>query len=221
MGQVILNLSPFIKTSNRSKMQKTGTQITKKQKSLQRKQTTLSNTALSDETAVYARVTKHLGNRSFLITIFDEKNNRHVTDVKARVLSKRMPRIVVPSVVNVALAEGRDPEDSNAEFKWGTKNWEIIIPIDEKTVRQLKKDGHISEVLASSSEISAENIKNVDEMLKKGLGSNMIDYGFEFERGEEEETDVTTANTVKKDKASKHTERVLRSENDEVDIDAI
>lgn len=202
-------------------MQKTGTQVTKKQKSLQRKQTHLSNTAVSDETAIYARVTKHLGNRSFLVTIFDEKNNRHVTDVKAKVLSKRMPRIIVPSVVNVALPEDDDPEDSDAGFKWGTKTWEIIIPIDEKTVRQLKKDGRISEVLASSSEISAENIKNVDEMVKKGLGSNVMDYGFEFERDEEEETDVTSANTVKKDKVSKHTERVLKSENDEVDIDAI
>lgn len=204
-------------------MQKTGTQVTKKQKSLQRKQTLLSNTAVSDDRAVYARVTKHLGNRSFLVTIFDEKNNRHVTDVKAKVLSKRMTRITVPSVVNVTLAEDPDPEESNAEFKWGTKNWEIIVPIDEKTVRQLKKEGRISEVIASTADISTENIKNVDAFRKNGLGSTVIDgldFGIEFEReGDDEGSELK--NTEKKDKVSKHKERVLKTEGDEVDIDAI
>jgi hypothetical protein len=213
------NLSPFPKTINKSNMQKTGTQVTKKQKSLQRKQTLLSNTAVSDEKAVYARVTKHLGTRSFLVTIFDEKNNRHVTDVKAKVLSKRMTRITVPSVVNVTLAEDPDPEESNAEFKWGTKNWEIIVPIDEKTVRQLKKEGRISEVIASTADISTENIKNVDALRKSGLGSTVIDgldFGIEFEREEDEESELK--NTEKKDKVSKHKERVLKTEDDEVDI---
>lgn len=203
-------------------MQKTGTQITKKQKSLLRKQTRLSTTAVSDETAVYARVTKHLGNRSFLITIYDEKNNRHLTDVKAKVLSKRAPRITVPSVVNVTLAEDDDPDDSNAESRWGTKNWEILVPLDEKAVKQLKKEGRISEVLASSTDISSETIKNVDLMIGKGLGSTALgnlDLGFEFDREQEEEDDSTV--TDKKEKVSKFKARVLKADSDEVDIDAI
>jgi hypothetical protein len=203
-------------------MQKTGTQITKKQKSLLRKQTRLSTTAASDETAVYARVTKHLGNRSFLITIYDEKNNRHLTDVKAKVLSKRAPRITVPSVVNVTLAEDDDPDDSNAESRWGTKNWEILVPLDEKAVKQLKKEGRISEVLASSTDISSETIKNVDLMIGKGLGSTALgnlDLGFEFDREQEEEDDSTV--TDKKEKVSKFKARVLKADSDEVDIDAI
>jgi hypothetical protein len=203
-------------------MQKTGTQITKKQKSLLRKQTRLSTTAVSDDTAVYARVTKHLGNRSFLITIYDEKNNRHLTDVKAKVLSKRAPRITVPSVVNVTLAEDDDPDDSNAESRWGTKNWEILVPLDEKAVKQLKKEGRISEVLASSTDISSETIKNVDLMIGKGLGSTALgnlDLGFEFDRELEEEEDSTV--TDKKEKVSKFKARVLKADSDEVDIDAI
>jgi hypothetical protein len=203
-------------------MQKTGTQITKKQKSLLRKQTRLSTTAVSDETAVYARVTKHLGNRSFLITIYDEKNNRHLTDVKAKVLSKRAPRITVPSVVNVTLAEDDDPDDSNAESRWGTKNWEILVPLDEKAVKQLKKEGRISEVLASSTDISSDTIKNVDLMIGKGLGSTALgnlDLGFEFDREQEEEDDSTV--TDKKEKVSKFKARVLKADSDEVDIDAI
>jgi hypothetical protein len=203
-------------------MQKTGTQVSRKQKSLQRKQTLLSSAAVSDDTAVYARVTRHLGNRSFLITVYDEKNNRHLTDVKAKVLSKRAPRITVPSVVNVTLAEEMDPDDSNAESKWGTKNWEIIVPLDEKTVKQLKKEGRISEVLASSADISSETIKNVDIMTKKGLGANALDdleFGIEFERAEDDAEEVK--NTDKKEKVSKHKERVLKTEDAEVDIDAI
>lgn len=203
-------------------MQKTGTQITRKQKSLQRKQVLLSSTAVSDDTAVYARVTKHLGNRSFLITIYDEKNKRHLTDVKAKVLSKRAPRITVPSVVNVTLAEDDDPEDKNPESTWATKNWEIIVPLDDKAVKQLKKEGRISEVLASTADISTENIKNVDSMAKKGLGStamDTLDFGIEFEREEDEEPEVK--NTDKREKVSKHKERVLKTEDDDVDIDAI
>jgi hypothetical protein len=203
-------------------MQKTGTQVSKKQKSLQRKQTRLSSTAVSDETAVYARVTKHLGNRSFLITIYDEKNNRHLTDIKAKVLSKRAPRISVPSVVNVTLAEDPDPEDSNAESKWGNKSWEIIVPLDEKAVKQLKKEGRISEVLAASAEISSDTIKNVDLMAQKGFASTAladIDLGFEFDREAEEEPEV--ANTDKREKVGKHKVRVLKTEDADVDIDAI
>jgi hypothetical protein len=203
-------------------MQKTGTQVSRKQKSLLRKQIHLSNAAVSDDTAVYARVTKHLGNRSFLITIYDEKNNRHLTDVKAKVLSKRAPRITVPSVVNVTLAEDPDPEDSIAESKWGTKSWEILVPLDEKTVKQLKKDGRISEVLASTADISTDTIKNVDSMTKKGFGSvalDDLDFGIEFEREEEPEEDVK--NTDKKDKVGKHKARVLKTEDADVDIDAI
>lgn len=203
-------------------MQKTGTQITKKQKSLQRKQIHLTSTAVSDETAVYARVTKHLGNRSFLVTLYDEKNNRHFTDVKAKLLSKRAPRITVPSVVNVTLAEDPDPEEKNSESKWGEKNWEIIVPLDEKSVRQLKKEGRISEILASTADISSDTIKNVDAMTKKGLGSNAldgVDFGIEFEREEEEEPEIK--NTDKREKVSKHKERVLKTEDADVDIDAI
>jgi hypothetical protein len=202
-------------------MQKTGTQVTRKQKSLQRKQTHLSNTAVSDDKAVYARVTKHLGNRSFLITIYDEKNNRHLTDVKAKVLSKRAPRITVPSVVNVTLAEDPDPEESNVEFKWGTKNWEIIVPLDEKMIKQLKREGRISEVLASTADISADTIKNVDVMTKKGLSAfGDLDFGIEFER-EEDDAEEELKNTDKKDKVSKHKERVLKTEDADIDIDAI
>lgn len=211
-----------IQTTHKSTMQKTGTQITKKQKSLQRKQIHLSSTAISDETAVYARVTRHLGNRSFLITIYDEKNKRHLTDVKAKVLSKRAPRITVPCVVNVTLAEEPDPEEKNAESKWAEKNWEILVPLDDKSVKQLKKDGRISEVLASTADISSENIKNVDAMTKKGLGStalDTLDFGIEFEREEDEEPEVK--NTDKREKVSKHTARVLKTEDADVDIDAI
>ncbi len=196
--------------------------MSRKQKSLQRKQITLSTTALSDETAVYARVTKHQGNRSFLITIFDQKNNRHLTDVKARVPSKRAPKILVPSVVNVALAEDDDPDDENPEQNWGSKTWEILTPLDERSVKQLKKDGRISEVLASTAEISIETIKNVDSMTKKGLGSTALDdldMGIEFERDEGDED--TETNTDKRDKVSKHKARVLRPDSDDVDIDAI
>jgi hypothetical protein len=203
-------------------MQKVGTQMSRKQKSLQRKQITLSTNALSDETAVYARVTKHQGNRSFLITIYDQKNNRHLTDVKARVPSKRAPKITIPSVVNVALPEDNDPDDSFPEHSWGSKTWEILTPLDEKAVKQLKKEGRISEILASTAEISIDTIKNVDSMTKKGLGStalNDLDFGIEFEREEEEKEPET--NTDKRDKVSKHKARVLRTEDDEVNIDAI
>lgn len=195
--------------------------MNRKQKSLQRKQVLLSNTAISDDTAVYARVTKHLGNRSFLITVYDEKNKRHFTDVKAKVLSKRAPRISVPSVVNVTLAEDPDPEEK--ESQWGNKSWEILVPLDDKAVKQLKKEGRISEVLASSADISTDNIKNVDAMAKKGLGSSALDnldFGIEFER-EEDDADTELKNTDKRDKVSKHKERVLKTEDAEVDIDAI
>jgi hypothetical protein len=203
-------------------MQKVGTQMSRKQKSLQRKQITLSTNALGDETAIYARVTKHQGNRSFLITIFDQKNNRHLTDVKARVPSKRAPKITIPSVVNVALAEDDDPADKHPEQSWASKTWEILTPLDEKSVKQLKKDGRISEIIASNAEISSDTIKNVDSLKKKGLGSSAmddLDFGIEFEReGDDEEVET---NTDKRDKVSKHKERVLRTEDDEVDIDAI
>lgn len=196
--------------------------MNRKQKSLHRKQILLSNTAISDDTAVYARVTKHLGNRSFLVTIYDEKNNRHVTDVKAKVLSKRAPRIAVPSVVNVTLSEDPDPEEKGKNSQWGNKSWEILVPLDEKAVKQLKKEGRISEVLASTADISTDNIKNVDEMAKKGFGSSAIDnldFGIEFDHGEDDEDDIK--NTEKKDKISKHKDRVLKTEGDDVDIDAI
>lgn len=196
--------------------------MSRKQKSLQRKQITFSTTALSDETAIYARATKHLGNRSFLITIYDQKNNRHLTDIKARVPSKRAPKILIPSVVNVALAEDDDPEDENPEQSWASKTWEILTPLDEKSVKQLKKDGRISDILASTAEISTETIKNVDSMTKKGLGSTALDYlddGIEFDREEEEKE--LEANTDKRDKVSKHKARVLRPDTDDVNIDAI
>jgi hypothetical protein len=203
-------------------MQKVGTQMSRKQKSLQRKQITLSTNALGDETAIYARVTKHQGNRSFLITIFDQKNNRHLTDVKARVPSKRAPKITIPSVVNVALAEDDDPADKHPEQSWASKTWEILTPLDEKSVKQLKKEGRISEIIASNAEISSDTIKNVDSLKKKGLGSSAmddLDFGIEFEReGDDEEVET---NTDKRDKISKHKERVLRAEDDEVDVDAI
>ncbi len=203
-------------------MQKVGTQMSRKQKSLQRKQINLSNNALGDETAVYARVTKHQGNRSFLITIFDQKNNRHLTDIKAKVLSKRAPKITIPSVVNVALAEDDDPGDTNPEQSWGSKTWEILTPLDEKSIKQLKKEGRISDILASTAEISADTIKNADKMAKMGLGSSAfdaLDGGIEFDR-EEEESELQS-NTDKRDKVSKHKERVLRTEDDDINIDAI
>ena len=157
-----------------------------------------------------------------MITIFDQKNNRHLTDVKARVPSKRAPKILVPSVVNVALAEDDDPDDTNPEQSWASKTWEILTPLDDYSVKQLKRDGRISEILASTAEISIETIKNVDSMTKKGLGSialDTLDSGIEFER-EEEEKELQT-NTDKRDKVSKHKARVLRTEDDDVNIDAI
>ncbi len=217
----IPSFTPFEPATEASKMQKVGTQVSRKQKSLQRKQVTLSNTALSDDGAVYARVTKHLGNRSFLITIYDEQNNRHLTDIKAKVLSKRAPKIAVPSVVNVTLAEDDDPEEKNPHQSWATKSWEIITPLDEKSVKQLKKEGRISEILSSSAEISAETVKEVDRRLKAGLssGMDMVDVGIEFDYEEEEKPEETTVD--KKDKVSKHKARVLKTEDDEVDVDAI
>lgn len=197
--------------------------MNRKQKSLQRKQVRMSTTALGDDDAIYARITKHNGNRSFIGIIFDQKNNRHIPDVKMKILSKRAPRVEVPSVVNIALAEDIDPDDENPRNKWGTKNWEILVPLTDKEIKVLKKEGKISDVLTASADVDADTVKEVDRRTKQGMSSALedLDLGIEFDRGEDEEK----SGEIKKDdkKLNKHGTKKTHTVEDteDVDVDAI
>jgi hypothetical protein len=201
---------------------KVGTQISKKQRRQNSSQKKATDIALSDDSAVYAKVTHRLGNKWFSVVIYDEKNRRHIPDIKAKIQSRNTARVELSSVVNVALAEDDDPDDDNPQNSWATKNWEIISPLDEQTVRQLKKDGKISDVLATSTAVSVDTLKEVDRRLKAGVATEdmMDDGGIEFVRDEPEEEDAKVLQ--KKDKTSKKgMARVLRTEDDDVNIDAI
>lgn len=201
---------------------KVGTQISKKQRRQNSSQKKATDIALSDDSAVYAKVTHRLGNKWFSVVIYDEKNRRHIPDIKAKIQSRNTARVELSSVVNVALAEDDDPDDENPQNSWATKNWEIISPLDEQTVRQLKKDGKISDVLATSTAVSVDTLKEVDRRLKAGVATEdmMDDGGIEFVRDEPEEEDAKVLQ--KKDKTSKKgMARVLRTEDDDVNIDAI
>ncbi len=201
---------------------KVGTQISKKQRRQNTSQKKATDIALSDDSAVYAKVTHRLGNKWFSVVIYDEKNRRHIPDIKAKIHSRNTARVELSSVVNVALAEDDNPDDDNPQNSWATKNWEIISPLDEQTVRQLKKDGKISDVLATSTAVSVDTLKEVDRRLKAGVATEdmMDDGGIEFVRDEAEEEDTKVLQ--KKDKTSKKgMARVLRTEDDDVNIDAI
>jgi hypothetical protein len=201
---------------------KVGTQISKKQRRQNTSQKKATDIALSDDSAVYAKVTHRLGNKWFSVVIYDEKNRRHIPDIKAKIQSRNTARVELSSVVNVALAEDDDPDDDNPQNSWATKNWEIISPLDEQTVRQLKKDGKISDVLATSTAVSVDTLKEVDRRLKAGVATEdmMDDGGIEFVRDEAEDEDAKVLQ--KKDKTSKKgMARVLRTEDDDVNIDAI
>ncbi len=204
-------------------MQKVGTQLSKKQRRQNSSQKRATVIALSDETAIYGKVTGKHGDRWFSVTIYDEKNNRHIPEVKAHIISKKnTARVEISSIVNLALSEDDDPDDPNPQRNWGSKKWEIITPLDDGAVKQLKKDGRISDILLMRDAMDAKTIREMDTLVSKGISTDRYDLGIEFERDEPEVTEDT--NTKKKDKVSKkgeaRTHRVI-DDDGEVDVDAI
>lgn len=203
--------------------QKVGVKLSKSAKSKDRKQKIRASTALEDDDAIYARPTKSIGNRYFIGIVYDHKNNRHYTDVKMKVMGKSAPRIQVPSVVNVTLSQDMDPDDTQVNSRYGSEIWEIVVPLTEKEIKVLKKEGKISDVLTACADISADTVKEVDRRSKLGISNTLdeLDIGIEFERDPDQEEEETKRNDKKLNKhgGGKKTHTVI--EDDDVDVDAI
>lgn len=179
-----------------SSITKVGSQQSKRAKRVEQRNTRGVLAALDDDDAVFARVTKCLGNRRFLITIWDSKTRRHIADIQAKIpgTAKRV-RIDINDIVNV-VGSGKD--------------WEIQAQIDPKSANKLKKEGRISSELLLSAEPSAPGAKNAD------VG---IEFEFDNEESEEDEEEKPQAEVKVAPKVKKMT-AVPEDLNDD-DIDEI
>lgn len=182
-----------------SNITKVGAQMSKTKKRAERRNNQNTSLALDDDEAIFGRVTKALGNRQFLVTIWDSGKNKHIVDVRCTIPKKKV-RIDINDIVNVA---------GDGEF------WEIQAQLDSKLVSKLKKEGRISADLARTSDSNTEVSQDVG-----------IEFDYEDEAGENNEIKPQVKD--KKDKASmkgasrsSKLEAVLDEDLDDEDIDNI
>ncbi len=142
--------------------------------------------AVDDNDALFARVTKKLGCRRFLITVWDTRSNapRHIVDAQASIVKKQV-FIDVNDLVTVA------PESDE---------WEIVGLLDKKTVAELKKADRLTPVLLAQGDVSDAQAQ---VMMKRSDVQD--DGGIEFDYGDDPEHEAakTTAVTNAVDKLNK------------------
>lgn len=151
-----------------SNVAKVGAKVSKTAKRAERRNTSNLRVAVDDDSALFGRVTKLLGNRRFLVTYWDPNDRRHVPDIQVSIAKKKV-RININDIVNIA-GSGKD--------------WEIQAQIDAKAASKLKKEGRISAELLIRTD-AADKAAGVDDVLE-----------FIYEEDEEKEGDeeaVTTA----------------------------
>lgn len=181
-----------------SNIAKVGSQQSKRAKRVEQRNTRGIVAALDDDDAMFARVTKCLGNRRFLITIWDGKQRRHIADIQAKIPgnAKRV-RIDINDIVNV-VGSGRE--------------WEIQAQIDPKSANKLKKEGRISAELLLSAESAAPGAKNAD------VG---IEFEFDHEEEKASEDEKAEAEAVKVAKGAKGAKKLAVEDLSDGDIDEI
>jgi translation initiation factor IF-1 len=177
-----------------SNIVKVGAKVSKTAKRAERKNTSNLRVAVEDDSALFGRVTKLLGNRRFLVTYWDPKDRRHVPDIQVSIAKKKV-RIDINDIVNIA-GSGRD--------------WEIQAQIDAKAANKLKKEGRISAELLLSAESALD---------KAARGGD----GLEFIYEEDEEKEETEAEEAAKPKAPVRVKKLVEVEGDleDGDIDDI
>ena len=183
-------------TSNQSKMSnvaKVGAKVSKTAKRAERRNTSNLRVAVEDDSALFGRVTKLLGNRRFLVTYWDPKDCRHVPDIQVSIAKKKV-RININDIVNIA-GSGRD--------------WEIQAQIDAKAASKLKKEGRISAELLIRTENPADKAAGVDNVLD-------FIYWEEDEEAEDEAGGVVTTAHVRLKRVGK-----MEGDLEDGDIDSI
>jgi translation initiation factor IF-1 len=153
-----------------SNVSKVGAKVSKTAKRAERRNTSNLRVAVEDDSALFGRVTKLLGNRRFLVTYWDPTDRRHVPDIQVSIAKKKV-RININDIVNIA-GSGKD--------------WEIQAQIDAKAASKLKKEGRISAELLIRAENPADKAAGVDDVLE-------FIYEEDEEEGAEGEEAVTTA----------------------------
>jgi translation initiation factor IF-1 len=185
-----------------SNVTKVGAKMSRTKQRANRKNDSNLSIAVDDEEAMFGCVTKILGNRQFLVTIWDSASNKQIVDIRATIPKKKV-RIDVNDIVNVA---------------GSGKEWQIQAQLDSKTVNKLKKDGRIKDSILRL----AQNTKEED---------NDVGIEFVHDEEEEDESEATASQDKKREKVSKKgTERVSmlqaalekdEDDNEDVDVDNI
>jgi hypothetical protein len=158
-------------------MQKTGTKMNlKSQRAARRNDRRIAGVA-DDDDAIFARVTKKLGCRRFLITVWDTrpKAPRHIIDAQASIVKKQV-FIDVNDLVTVA------PENDE---------WEIVGLLDKKTVSELKKADRLTPVLLAQGDVSESQAQ---VMMTRGGADD--DGGIEFDYGDDPEAEAAKSAAV-------------------------
>ena len=132
-----------------SNVAKVGAKVSKTAKRAERRNTSNLRVAVEDDSAVFGRVTKLLGNRRFLVTYWDPTDRRHVPDIQVSIAKKKV-RININDIVNIA-GSGKD--------------WESQSQIDAKAASKLKKEGRISAELLIRAD-AADKAAGVDDVLE-------------------------------------------------------
>ena len=157
-------------------MQKTGTKINLKSQRAARRNDRRIAGVTDDDDALFARVTKKLGCRRFLITVWDTRSKapRHIVDVQASITKKQV-YIDVNDLVTVA------PENNE---------WEIVGLLDKKTVSELKKADRLTPVLLAQGDVSQAQ---AEVMMKRAVDD---DGGIEFDYGDDPEQEAAKSAAV-------------------------
>ena len=159
-----------------SNVTKIGGKVSRTKKRAERKNNSNLNIAIEDEEAVFGCVTKILGNRQFLVTIWDTNENKQIIDIRATIPKKKI-RIDVNDIVNVA---------------GSGKEWQIQAQLDSKTVNKLKKEGRITDSILRLAQ------KTTEEEDDGG-----IEFVQEDEEEEESTNANTNKKPTKREKESK------------------
>ncbi len=143
------------------------------------------------EDIIVGRITKMERFNRFIVNIYHPQK-KCVLDVQAAVIDKNVSRMK-PAIGNLAII-----------VESGT-TYEIYLPFTDADAKSRSNRIHPA-------------------IYRSGATEEEDDAGIEFasdEEGETKEEEKAVENKAKRDKVSKHVERVVREENDEVNIDDI
>ncbi len=146
-----------------------------------------------EEDIPIGRITKMLRADRFMVTIYNPKK-KHMEEVQAAVVDRNVQRLK-PDVGNFCvIAES------------GKDRYEIFLPMTESDAR------------ARSNRVHESLFRHTNG---NGLSENDCGIEFAYDEVEAETKEVQDDKKNKKDKVSKHTERLLRDEKDGVDDDDV